>query len=158
MKAVSLLLCAMVLATVVHSQTFGTTITVPPTTTSGQIVALTFSGITGFYFNFYVYLPINYGTFYYSGVGPYHEYDANLAQSFMPLYEHLTSSMHFEEYGFDVQVAAKASFQMGFGGTSAGIWPYYTLSLNAELDVIKLVPYKQIFFFTRPWDIGEPAG
>jgi len=105
-----------------------------------------------------VYVPINYGTFYYSGVGPYHEYDANLAQTPLPLYEDLTSSMHFEEYGFDVQVAAKASLQMGFGGNSASAYPYYTLALNAELDVLKLVPYKQIFFFTRPWDIGEPAG
>jgi len=147
-----------IIATVVQSQTFTSTPTILPTTTNGQIYAFTFSGITGFYFNLYIYLPINYGTFYYSGVGPYHEYDSNLAQTPLPLYEDLTSSMHFEEYGFDVQVAAKASLQMGFGGTSAGLWPYYTLSLNAELDVLKLVPYKQIFFFTRPWDIGEPAG
>ena len=35
---------------------------------------------------------------------------------------------------------------------------YYTMSINAEIDVFKIVPYKQIFFFTRPWDMNEPAG
>jgi len=66
--------------------------------------------------------------------------------------------MHFEEYGFDVQAYAKASITFYFGGNSGGGNPYYDLTLNVELDAIKLVPYKQIFFFTRPWDIDEPAG
>jgi len=46
---------------------------------------------------------------------------------------------------------------MGFGGSTIAN-SYYTLSINAEVDVFKIVPYKQIFFFTRPWDIMEPAG
>jgi hypothetical protein len=158
MKAVSLLLCTLIIATVVQSQSFTPSVTFPPTTATGQVFSLVFSGITGFYFNFFVYMPLNYGTFYYSGVGPYHEYDMYLNQVPIPLYGDLTSSMHFEEYGFDVQAAVKASFQMGFGGSSAQAAPYYTLAFNAELDAIKLVPYKQIFFFTRPIDIGEPAG
>jgi len=52
-------------------------------------------------------IPFNYGTFYYSGVGPYHEYDANFDQAYLPLYEDLTSSMHFEEYGAYAQMSAK---------------------------------------------------
>jgi len=40
MKAVSLLLCAVIIATVVQSQTFTTSITIPATTVSGQIVSL----------------------------------------------------------------------------------------------------------------------
>jgi len=32
------------------------------------------------------------------------------------------------------------------------------MALNVELDAFVITPYKQIFFFTRPWDIMEPAG
>ena len=46
---------------------------------------------------------------------------------------------------------------MGFGGSTIST-SYYVLTINAEVDVFKIVPYKQIFFFTRPWDIMEPAG
>jgi len=77
------------------------------------------TGITGFYVNLGYTLPFNYGTFYYSGVGPYHEYNAYLDADYMPLYEHLTTSMHFEEYGFSAWLSAMGYVQMGFGASSA---------------------------------------
>jgi len=46
---------------------------------------------------------------------------------------------------------------LGLGGSTVAT-SYYTLAFGLEVDAFKIVPYKQIFFFTRPWDIMEPAG
>jgi len=116
--------------------------------------------MAGFYLNIPFTFPFTYSTFYYSGVGPYHEYDNNNNQDALPLYPHLTESMHFEEYGFATTAGLTGQVQMYFGGSAASptTTSYYFLSFNAEIDFFQIVPYKQIFFFTRPWDIMEPAG
>jgi len=104
-------------------------------------------------------VPFTYNTFYYSGAGPYHEYDTNLNQQALLLYPDLTPSMHFEEYGFAATMGVTGALQLYLGGSAASptTTSYYFLSINAEIDFFQIVPYKQIFFFTRLYDINEPA-
>jgi hypothetical protein len=82
-------------------------------------------------------VPFTYNTFYYSGAGPYHEYDIYLNQDHMPLYPALTSSMHFEEYGFATTAGVTGQLQIYLGGSSAfpTTTSYYFMSINAEIDL-----------------------
>jgi len=41
-------------------------------------------------------LPLEYYTFYYAGLGPYHHNEVDI-----PIYPDLDDTMHFEEYGFE---------------------------------------------------------
>jgi len=93
MKAIVSVLLLTLFATAIHGQTFECTIT------NFYTGSCALTGLTGFAVYIPWSIPFWYGTFYYSGVGPYHEYDAYLDQNYLPLYEDLTSSMHFEEYG-----------------------------------------------------------
>jgi len=52
--------------------------------------------------------------------------------------------MHFEEYGFATTAGVTAQVQVYLGGTSANptTTSYYFFSLNAEIDLFQIVPYK----------------
>ena len=96
-------------------------------------------------------MPLAYQTFYYAGVGPYHEYDKYENQIFIDMYPDLDDTMHFEEYGFLMSLKGYASLSIWLGGYLTNSAFYY-VSFNGEADVLSFVPWIQIFLFTRPTD------
>ena len=99
----------------------------------------------GFYITTTWDIPFDYYTFYYAGVGPYHE-DINVIN----LYSDLTAAQHFEEYGAAIELYGKITFDFIFGNVAT---PDYIFTVEGEADIFTIVPYKQILFFTRIQDV-----
>ncbi len=62
--------------------------------------------------------------------------------------------MHFEEYGLLIYLKGTAALQIYLGGTLNN-FAFYWAQVVGEADVFNFVPWKQIFFFTRPTDDSE---
>jgi hypothetical protein len=115
------------------------------TATQAQVYGNSFGTGTSYECYWSVDIPLQYETNYYSGVGPY--YDDTI-------YTSIDDTMHYEEYGFDFSFYGVAEFGCALGDVTTTS-DYYYLNVIGEADVLKITPYKQTVWWTRPLAMQE---